>query len=405
MSVVIIGASHSGFQCATSLREVGYDGVITLVGEEPFLPYHRPPLSKAYLKGEQDADGLLLRPSKYYADKAIDLRLGVRATALDAEAQTVRLDDDTTLSFDALVLATGARPRALPVSGAHLAGVFALRDRVSSDAIKAHMDNARDVVIIGAGFIGLEIAATAALLKKRVQVVEMQDRVMARVIPPVLSDYFEGLHGHHGVELHLNTGVTKITGKGGRVAEVVCTDDRALAADMVVVGIGVIPNVELAEAAGLPCDDGIVVDAHLRTERGSIYAIGDVARHPSAYATSPIRLESVQNALDQGRCAAANICGPSKVYKAVPWFWSDQYATKLQIVGLSTDHDTYVVRGDTQGERFSICYYKGDTLVAIDSVNAPADHMAGRHLLARGLSPSVSEVSNVDVRLKSYLRT
>ncbi len=404
MSVIIIGAGHGGYQCAVSLRSEGYQESIALISEEAFLPYHRPPLSKAYLKGEQDADALLFRPAEFYENNRIDLHLDTRVVALDPQARTIRLANGEVLSFTRLVLATGARPRALPVAGADLRGVCDLRDRAQADAIRARLDAAEDVVIIGAGFIGLEIAATAALLGKRVSVVEVQDRVMARVMLPVMSAYFTGLHERHGVTFIFETGVSGIIGDHGAVQAVRCTDGTSLAADLVIAGIGVVPNEELARDAQIACEDGILVDTHMQTSARDIYAIGDVARHPNVYGGGLMRLESVQNALDQGRCAAANICGRKTAYDAVPWFWSDQYDIKLQMVGLSADHDTAVVRGDTAADTFSVCYYRDDRLIGIDSVNAPADHVAGRHLLAKNISPPPDAIADAQVRLKTFLK-
>ncbi len=397
--VVIAGAGQAGFQVAVSLRSEGYDGAITLIGDEPWLPYQRPPLSKAFMAGKQDIDATALRPEDFYSTHRIDLVMGQRITAIDPPQRRVCLADGASLPFESLVLATGARNRLLPIPGATRDGVCYLRTRDEAVEIFERLDAAQNVVVIGGGFIGLELAAVAAVLGKQVLVVEAQARLMARAVAPIMSEFFRDLHLSHGVRFALGATTRKISD------EVELSDGSVHPADLVIVGIGVVPNAELAQAAGLAVANGIVVDNQLRTSAEYIYAIGDCAQHPNRFAGAPVRLESVQNAVDQARCVAAAITGRPRTYDAVPWFWTDQFDAKLQMVGLSQDCDTVVTRGLPESRKFSICYFKQDRLVAIDSINRPADHLAGRKLLAAGTSMTPQQAADISLDLKSLYST
>ncbi len=401
--VLIIGAGQAAAQCADSLRQGGWGGAITLLGEEPFPPYQRPPLSKAHLLGEMQAERLEFRAPAYFAEHGIAILTDTRVSAVDRSAKTVVTDNGRTFTYDDLVIATGARARALNVPGADLDGVFSLRTLADAEYIKTALDAASRVAVIGAGFIGLEFAAVARKRGKDVVVIEALDRVMARAVMPVLSDYFERVHARHGVTLKLGTGVSALHGEGRRLTALACDTGETIEADMAVIGIGIVPNVELAEAAGLQCDNGIVVDAHGRTSDPHIYAAGDCASTVHPFAGTLIRLESVQNAIDQARAVAASICGDDRPYDAIPWFWSDQYDLKLQIAGLTAGCDAQVIRGAMAEDRFSIFHFRGDALRAVDSINRPADHMLARRLLAAGISPTPEQAADEGFALKSLL--
>jgi 3-phenylpropionate/trans-cinnamate dioxygenase ferredoxin reductase subunit len=399
--VVIVGAGQAGFQVAASLRGKKYAGPITLVGDEPVLPYQRPPLSKGYIKGEASESSVLLRPPDFYAVNAIDVRVDAPVAVIERDAREVVLGRGERLPYEHLVLATGARVRRLPVPGADLGGVAYVRTLADAVALKPRIEAAENVVVVGGGFIGLECAAVAATLGCKVMVLEALERLMARVVSPVLSAYYCDLHRNHGVDIRLSAAVTEIAGTEGRVTGLRCQDGTALPADLVVVGIGVIPNADLARAAGLACDRGIVVDAHLRTADPRVFAIGDCAEFPHPMAQGLLRLESVQNAIDQGKTVADAIMGDAKPYAAVPWFWSDQYDVKLQIVGLTQGYDDTVTLGDIGASRFSVLYFRGGTLIGIDSVNKPSDHIAGRKLFGAGRSVSLAMARSAGFDLRS----
>jgi 3-phenylpropionate/trans-cinnamate dioxygenase ferredoxin reductase component len=382
--VVIVGGGQAGFQVAASLRAGGHAEPIRIVSAEDHPPYQRPPLSKAFLLGKMERERLLFRQPAFYAAQAIELVLGDAAAAVDREAQAVTTAAGRRLPYDALVLATGTRVRPLPVPGSELDGVVYLRTLEESEALARRVAEAGRVVVVGGGFIGLEVAAAARTLGKPVTVLEAAERLMGRVVAPVISGFYAGLHRDRGVELVLNARIDRIEGERGRAEAVVMADGARHAADLVVVGIGVLPNVELALAAGLACENGVVVDAHGRTGDPAIFAAGECTSHPNRFAGGMARLESVQNAVDQAKAVAAAILGRDEPYDEVPWFWSDQYEIKLQMVGISLGHDEQVVRGDPAGGRFSVFYFRDRRLIAIDSVNRPSDHMAGRKLLAAG---------------------
>jgi 3-phenylpropionate/trans-cinnamate dioxygenase ferredoxin reductase component len=392
--VVIIGAGQAGMQAAASARDEGYEGPIHLIGEEPYAPYQRPPLSKAYLKGEMDAEGLELRGADFYTESGIALATGVRAEAIDGAARQVALSNGETLAYDRLVLATGAHNRPINVPGADLDGVMFLRGLADAIAIKAAVANARRAVVIGAGFIGLEFAAVAAGKGLDVTVVEIGPRVMGRSLSAPMSQFFANQHRAMGVTLRLDTGVAAIAGEAGRATGVVLTGGEEIPADLVLIGIGVLPDIALAERAGLATADGVVVDDHLISSDPHIFAIGDLSLHPNRFAPRPVRLESVQNAIDQGRAVGAALAGRPMVYDKVPWFWSDQGPFKLQMTGLLIDPDQAVVRGDPAGGAFSVFNFRQGALISVDSVNRPADHLGARRLLTQSIAITPAQAAD-----------
>jgi 3-phenylpropionate/trans-cinnamate dioxygenase ferredoxin reductase subunit len=402
--VVIVGGGQAGFQAAASLRSGGYAEPIRIVAAEPHQPYQRPPLSKSLLLGKTDGPPLFYRQPGFYQAQAIELMLGETAAAIDVAARRMTLASGSQLPYDALLLATGARVRLLPVEGAELEGVLYLRTLAEAELLRAKLLTSERLVVIGGGFIGLEVAAAARMLGLTVSVVEVADRLMGRVVAPVVSEHFQRLHRERGVEVLLGARLRHLEGEAGRVRAVVMQDGSRLPADLVVVGVGVLPNLELAAAAGLPCGNGIIVDERARTADPGVLAAGDCALHPNRFARGPIRLESVQNAVDQARTAAATILGLDQPYDTPPWFWTDQYDAKLQMVGISLGHDTSVLRGHPESGRFSVFYFAGETLLAIDSVNRPGDHLAGRKLLATGRSITPAQAADESFDLKAALQ-
>ncbi|MFE1600749.1 NAD(P)/FAD-dependent oxidoreductase [Methylobacterium sp. ID0610] len=399
--IVVVGAGQGGFQLGASLREGGYHGPVTLIGDEPGLPYGRPPLSKAYLTGRTDAAGLLLRPPAYYAEHAITVRSGERVTAIDRAAQRVTLASGEALPFAHLVLATGTRNRPLPVPGADLPGVHQLRSLAEADALKAALDGVARVAVVGAGFIGLEFAAVCAGKGIAVTVIEGLDRALARALSATMAGAMTEAQAAAGVRFLFGAQVEAIAGRE-RATGVVVRGGETVPADLVLVGIGVLPNQDLAEAAGLAVGNGIAADAMLATTDPAISAIGDCAAHPSPHADGArVRIESVQNAVDGARCVAARLTGRPAAYTAVPWFWSDQGSLKLQIAGLSTPADDAVTRG-TPGSGFSVFRYRNGRLSAVESLNRPADHMIARRLLQAGLSPTPAEAADPGFDLKAF---
>lgn len=376
------------------------DGGIEVVGEEPHLPYQRPPLSKKYLSGELPLERLLLRHRPFYDEHRVSLRLGQRATAIDREARLVGLADGTALPYDALVLATGAQPRRLTLPGADLAGVHYLRGVADADALRGAMRPGARAVIIGGGYIGLEVAATLRHAGLEVTVLEMADRVMGRVVAEPVSRWFEARHAEHGVRIVLGARLLGLQRDAAGRVRAVETAAGAVDADLVVVGVGVLPADGLARDAGLACDNGITVDERCRTDDPAVYAIGDCSNHPSVHYGGRLRLESVDNAVEQGNTAAASLLGIDARHERVPWFWSDQYEHKLVIVGLSQGHDRTVLRGDPAGTSFSCCYLRDGELVAIDTINLPRDHLAARKLIPARLRPDPAKLADASVALK-----
>jgi 3-phenylpropionate/trans-cinnamate dioxygenase ferredoxin reductase subunit len=386
--VVIVGAGHAGFQVAASLRQSGYKNRVVLLNDEQHLPYQRPPLSKAYLKGTGAPDSLMFRPQKFFADQTIELTADY-ALAIDRVERKLKLASGTALDYDHLVLATGARNRLLDLPNATLPNVRYLRILDDSEDLRARIAACKRVVVVGAGFIGLEFAATARIKGLQVDVLELANRVMARAVTAEVSDYFQKRHAEAGVRIHLGVMATAIEADGDKVTGVSLSDGRHIPADLVVVGVGVIPNVELARDAGLPTASGIIVNDRLLTSDPNISAIGDCALFDSPRFGGTLRLESVQNATDHARCVAARLTGDDKAYDGQPWFWSDQGDDKLQIAGLTTGYDRVVMRGDPAAKAFSAFCYRGDKLLGIESVNRAGDHMFGRRFLpmARQLPP------------------
>ncbi len=408
--VVIVGAGQAGFQVAASLRAEGYSEPIALIGDEPSLPYQRPPLSKGFMTGKQEIEATALRPLAFYESHRIDLVTGAKVIEIDRVARSVSLASGRALRrsfpYDALVLAVGARNRTLPVKGAELDGVCYLRTDAEAVGLRQRVEYARDIVVIGGGFIGLELAAAARTLGKSVRVLEVQSRLMPRVVPQILSDFYRDVHGAQGVKISLGIALSEIFGHQGKVSEIALSDGSVCPADLVLVGIGVVPNTELAESAGLSVANGIVVDGRLRTQDASIYALGDCANHPNLFADpcsgGRVRLESVQNAVDQAKCIAAAIVGRSVNYRAVPWFWTDQFDIKLQMAGLSGGCQQVVTRGEVESRKFSLFYFREGRLAAVDSINRPADHMAGRKLIDAGTDLAPEQAADLNVDLKMF---
>ncbi|MDI6025787.1 FAD-dependent oxidoreductase [Corticibacterium sp. UT-5YL-CI-8] len=383
--VVIVGTGHAGVQAAASLREEGFDGPVILVGDETDLPYHKPPLSKTFIK-DAAARPQPLRGDAFYETNRIDLRLGHRAERIDLSTRRLVLAEGAALPFDRLILATGSRPRALRLEGSDLDGVLSLRSIADARRIREASGQVEEVVVLGGGFIGLEIAATLSLSGRKVAVIEAQDRLIGRAVAPVISEHVRLRLGGLGVRILLNTTLDRLDGDNGAVSAAVTSTGERLPAQMVIVGIGVVPNVELAEAAGLSIANGIRVDPHMRSSVPEILAIGDNASYRHWFSAADVRLESVQNATDQARLAARTILGHESAYEAVPWFWSDIGDMKLQMVGLTGGSSRQVVSGDPAENKFAVHHYLGDRLIGVETVNRPADHMLGRKLIGLGFS-------------------
>jgi 3-phenylpropionate/trans-cinnamate dioxygenase ferredoxin reductase subunit len=398
-AVAIVGSGHAGFQVAASLRQLGFGEPIYLINDEGHLPYQRPPLSKAYLKGTGGPESLMFRPQKFYTDQNIEL-ISDRAVAIDRASRKLKLATGAALDYGHLVLATGARNRLLDIPNANLSEVRYLRILDDSEDLRKRMASSKHVVVIGAGFIGLEFAATARIKGLEVDVLELASRVMARAVTAEISEYFQQRHAAAGVRIHLGVQATAIEASGDKVTGVSLSDGRHIAADLVVVGVGVLPNVELAAEAGLPVASGIIVNEHLLTADPDISAIGDCALFVSPRFGGSLRLESVQNATDHARCVAARLTGDDKVYDGQPWFWSDQGDDKLQIAGLTTGYDRVVLRGAPSQKAFSAFCYRAGQLVGIESVNRAGDHMFGRRLLPmdRSIEPEQAADQSFDLK-------
>lgn len=400
--IVIAGAGQAAAQCAQSLRQGGFPGSIAMIGDEDAAPYERPPLSKEYLAGKREATRLALRKPEYWVEKQVNLLTGQRVTIVDRAAQSLTLDDGARVGYGRLVWATGGRPRRLSCPGAGLAGVHAIRTIADIDALKADLVPGARVVIVGGGYIGLETAAVLRALGHEVAVLEAQERLLARVTSPPVSAFYAGLHRRHGVDVRLSAQVSALRGEG-RVRAVELSDGSLIQADIVIVGIGIIPNVEPLALAGLPCPNGVVVDALCRTQDPSILSIGDCALHPNAFAGRAIRLESVQNAVDQGKVAADTLLGLEKPYAALPWFWSDQYDVKMQAVGLAMDYDQVLVRGDAAAPGFSVLYLRGGRLIAIDCLNNARDFIQAKALITGGKLIDAARAADPAVELKAVI--
>lgn len=403
-TIAIIGAGHAGVHAATALRELQYPGRIVLIGDEPHLPYQRPPLSKSYLLGEADAQQLALRPSAFFSKFRIELLTGKRAVAIDRQRRRVHLDDATTVEFEHLVLATGASNRPLRVPGADLQNVFYLRTLADAAALRAQLGESRRAVVIGAGFVGLEFAAAAVKQDLDVTVLDIADRPLARAVSRPMARIIQREHETLGCRLHFDTTIARLLEEQGKVSGVEIANGCVLPADLVVVGIGVAPNVELAAACELAIDDGIVVDELLQTSDPHISAIGDVAAHLNPHTPGRrLRLESVQNASDQARCVAMRLAGKPEPYQALPWFWSHQAHLHLQIAGLLRSNCEAVVRGDANGARCSVFLFQAGKVVCVESLNRAGDHMLARRLLASAAPLTPQQAADVRFELKSLL--
>ena len=399
-NIVIVGGGNAGMQVADSLRKGGFDGPIDMLCAEPHLPYQRPPLSKKFLEGKLEEKRLFLRPATYYETKNINLHLSTQATAIDRQAKVVTTADGGSFPYNKLVLATGARVRTLP--GTDGFGLHYIRGIDDVAALKAKLSSPKTITLVGGGFIGLETAATLTMLGHTVTVIEAMNQIMPSLVAPVLAGYFKQTHESHGTTIIDGVGVDKVA-KTDDVYQVSLGDGRTLDADLVIVGIGVIANGELAADAGLAVERGIVVNEFAQTDDPDIYAVGDCATGMHMRFGAPTRLESVQNAVDQAAVAARTILGEPTAYDALPWFWSDQYDLKLQMAGLSRGFDDFVVRGDMAAGKFSVCYFKDAQMIAVDSVNSVADHMASKRLLGAGTDVSKAQCAAADVPLKTYL--
>ena len=400
-AVVIVGAGEAGGQTAISLRQGGFDGPVTVIGDEPYVPYERPALSKQFLAGELEMERMYLRAANFYGEKDIRLRLQEKVTAIQP-GQGVTLSDGSVIEGDAIVLATGGRVRQLPIDGADLTGVHYLRTIDDVLGFRDSIKPGTKLAIVGGGYIGLEVAAVAAKHGCKVTVLEMEGRVLNRVVAPEVSEFYTRLHTEEGVDIKTNVRVSGFKGDG-QVAAVGCADGTEIKTDCVIIGIGIIPNIELAEAAGLNVDNGITVDAFTRTSVDGVYAVGDCSNHPNDLLDRRLRLESVQNAISQGKTAANTILGTETPYAEVPWFWSDQYDVKLQMTGINDPGDQVVVRGDSSTRSFSVCYLRDGVLVAVNSMNRAKDFLQAKKAIAAKIRPAESRLTDPEVPLKEFL--
>lgn len=401
---IIVGASHAGAQLATSLRQEKWEGRILVIGDEPTPPYHRPPLSKSFLSGDKRVDELLIRPHDTYEKHGIELLLGARVEALDLPSKTVTLDNGEVHHFDKLALCTGSRARQVNLPGAALAGVCYLRNVADVQRIRAQVRPGGRAVIIGAGYIGLETAALLRSLGMQVTVLEMMKRVLQRVTAPQVSAFYSRVHAEEGVSIKTGVSVEALLGSD-KVEQVLAVDGSRYPADLVVIGVGIVPNVELAKAAGLHVEDGIVVDQFAVTSAPDVVAAGDCTSHPNAHYARRLRLESVPNACEQAKAAAASLCGKQQAYNSLPWFWSDQYDLKMQIAGLSQGYDQVAVRGRSEvGRDFALFYFKQGRLIAADCINRPQEFMVSKRLIAMNSAIQADVLTNESIEPKEWLK-
>ncbi|MBC7724241.1 MAG: FAD-dependent oxidoreductase [Burkholderiaceae bacterium] len=403
--MVIIGGGQSGVQLADSLRTEGHTGAITLFASEAHLPYQRPPLSKDFISDQADASALPLRAQRFFEDRAVTFHPGVTVTTIDRDAKTVTASDGTTTVYSSLVFATGARNRTLSIEGSALAGIHYLRTVDDATLLRQELAGARRAVVVGAGFIGLEFAASARARGLDVTVLEFGPRPMGRVLSEPMSRYFTEAHTRSGIALRLGEGIASFAGDGGRVTTAIGTTGTEYPADLVLVGVGVIPNDELASACGVPCENGIIVDERLQSSDPNVFALGDCARYPHAQTGTMTRLESVQNATDQAKTLAKTLTGTPADYTSLAWFWSQQGSIKLQIAGITDGHTDSVLRGDIDGDKFSIYCFRDGTLVGVESVNSPADHMTARRLLSGAMPLSTAQLADASFDLKAYSKS
>ncbi len=401
-NLLIIGAGQSAIQCISTLKKEGYSGSITLVGEEEHLPYQRPPLSKGFLEDSLNKERLYFKKLEFFTENKVQLYLGLSAEKLEIDNQKVYLSDNSVLEFDKLVFATGSRVRLLDFPGSELKSIFYLRDLDDAEAIKKDLETSENLVIIGAGYIGLEAAAIAAKKNKKVTIIEMADRVMNRTVDPQISEYYLNLHESYGVKFHFNTSLETINEVSNSL-EVVCSDGTGVKADSVLIGAGVVPNIELAEEAGINCDNGIIVNEFGQTNFKNIYACGDCTNHPNKILNKNLRLESVHNAMEQAKTVASSVMNNPMEYNQVPWFWSDQYDHKLQIVGLSGDHDMVTMRGNTNDAKFMLFYTKDEELIAVDAINNPKEFLISRKLVSNKVKIKPKVISDLNTNLNDLI--
>jgi len=402
-SCVVIGASHAAAAFVTGLRQDGWEGKIQVVGDEPYIPYHRPPLSKALLAGEKTLEEIYIRPDEVYKKAEVEFLLGVRAEEIDTANRKVVLGNGSSIAYDKLALTVGSRVRKVSLPGDDLGGIYYLRDYNDVQKIKPYIKSGGNAVIIGGGYIGLEAAAVLRKSGMQVTVLEMMTRVLERVTVPEISEFYTRIHNEEGVEIHCGVAASGFEGKDN-VQRVICKDGSAYDAELVIIGIGILPNVELAQSAGLKVENGIVVDEYTRTSDPDIVAAGDCTWHYNAIYDRWMRLESVQNASDQARIAASTVAGKEKTYRALPWFWSDQYDLKLQIAGLSQGHDEIVIRGDRQGSRsFAAFYLLNGVIIAVDAINKPAEFMMGKRLITEKVIVDKVRLADDSVNMKELV--
>jgi 3-phenylpropionate/trans-cinnamate dioxygenase ferredoxin reductase component len=392
--VVIIGTGHGGIQAASSLREEGFEGEIVLISDEKEMPYQKPPLSKGFLQGKQTEDAILFRSINFYQNNDIDLRLGTKVCKIEPHDCQIVLENGEIISYNFLIIATGTSNRKLAIDGKIVENIYYLRNLIDAKIIEQKLNDAQNIVVIGGGFIGLELAALSVEKGKNVTVIEAQNRLMERVLPAVVSNVFYETHQKNGVRVLLQTAIENITDK-----EVTLKNGESIKADLILAGIGVIPETSFASEAGITCENGVQVNEFQQTNYPNIYAIGDCANHFNAFARKNLRLESVQNAVDQAKVAVNHILGKPQPYHTVPWFWTNQYQLKLQMAGINADYDETAIRGDINEQKFSIFYYKNQHLIAVDSLNRPADHLAARKLIQNGISPTFEQVADLALKL------
>lgn len=399
---MIIGAGEAGGQAAISLRQGGYAGPVILIGEEPYAPYERPPLSKSFMAGESELERMFMRGGTFYAENKIETRYSTTAASIDRAAKTVKLGSGETLAYDKLVIATGGRVRKMTCPGADLPGVHYLRTIDDVLGFRDKLASGANLAVVGGGYIGLEVAAVAVKRGCKVTVIETTERVLSRVVSPEMSAFYTDVHRQAGVNILVSTTVTAFNG-AGKLENVACNGGQTVAADLAIVGIGIVPNVELAQAAGLKIDNGIVVDEFARTEDPDIYAAGDCTNHPNEVLGKRLRLESVPNALAQGKAAALHILGKPEKYAEVPWFWSDQYDLKLQMTGLSAPGDRVVIRGSMADKKFSACYLRDGMFVSCTTVNNAKDFLQSKKLIAAKVKPDPAKLADANIPLKDLM--
>ena len=400
--VVVIGSGQAAVQSVVSLKRNKFPGSIKIIGEEDHLPYQRPPLSKDFLLEEYKTERVSLKRIEFYEENNIDLILGKRAKSIHVDQKAVLLNDESIINYDRLILTTGSRVRKLNVPGSEKTGIYYLRDLDDANALKKQLKKSKKMVIVGAGYIGLEVASVAASLGVKVSVIEMANRVMSRTVDPIISSYYQKLHESHGVEIHVDNGLKEFEGNGS-VTTVLCSDGLRLEADVVVVGAGVLPNQEIAIEAGLECDNGIMVNEFGETSNEHIYACGDCTNHPNKSLNMRLRLESVHNAMEQSKTVANTIMGSKDPYDQVPWFWSDQYDHKLQLVGISGKHDEVIMRGSESEKKFLLFYLKNSELIAVNAINSSKEFLICRKLVANKVKISSDAIRDQSVNLNDLL--